>query len=79
MTRVLQIHMLSFLIKEEKYNIHKTRQGFPNNGIDTFTNMAEKGVFITDRIIQEQMMGGVDLIKDMWYIPDDGLNITVSK
>ena len=71
--------MLSFLIKEEKYNIHRTRQGFPNNGIDTFTNMAEKGVFIAYRVIQEQMKGGMALIKDVWYIPDDGLNITVSK
>ena len=32
----------------EEYNIHRTRQNFPN-GIDDFTNMANIGVFITDR------------------------------
>ncbi len=58
-----------------KFNIHRTRQGFPNNGLDTFSNMAEKGIFIIDRVIQEQMHGGVDLKRDVWYIPDMGLTI----
>ena len=53
----------------ERFNIHRTRQNFPNNGIDTFENMAEKGVFIVDRVVQELMNGGVDLQKDVWYIP----------
>lgn len=53
-----------------QYNIHRTRQNFPNDGIDTFENMAKKGVFIVDRTVQEQMVGGVDLEKNVWYIPD---------
>ena len=53
----------------EKYNIHRTRTGFPNNGIDTFTNMAEKGILVADRTIQEQMNGKIDTEKDCWYIP----------
>ena len=53
----------------EKYNIHRTRTGFPNNGIDTFTNMAEKGILVADRTIQEQMGGKIDTDKDCWYIP----------
>ncbi len=53
----------------EKFNIHRTRIGFPNNGIDTFQNMARKGVYIVDRVVQEQMGGGVDLQKNVWYIP----------
>ena len=53
----------------EKYNIHRTRTGFPNNGIDTFTNMAEKGILVADRTIQEQMGGKIDTEKDCWYIP----------
>lgn len=59
----------------DKFNIHRTRQGFPNNGIDTFSNMAEKGVFIIDRVVQEEMNGGVDLNKDVWYIPNTTLLI----
>lgn len=52
-----------------RFNIHRTRQNFPNNGIDTFENMAEKGIFIIDRVVQEQMKGGVDLDKNVWYVP----------
>ena len=53
----------------EEYNIHRTRQNFPN-GIDNFTNMANVGVFITDRVIQNELGGGVDLEKNLWYIPE---------
>ena len=52
-----------------RFNIHRTRQNFPNDGIDTFENMAEKGVLIIDRVVQEQMNGGIDLEKNIWYIP----------
>ncbi len=41
--------------------------------------MAEKGIFIIDRVVQEQMGGGTDLKRDVWYIPDNGLNIPVGK
>ena len=53
--------------------------GFPNNGIDTCHDMAKKGMFIIDRVVQEQMGGGVDLKKGVWYILDNGLNIQVGK
>jgi hypothetical protein len=53
----------------DKYNIHRTRVGFPNNGIDNFQHMATKGVYIVDRVVQEQLGGGVDLKKNVWYIP----------
>ena len=52
----------------EDYNIHRTRQNF-SNGIDNFTNMANVGVFITDRVVQEELGGGIDLEKNLWYIP----------
>ena len=52
----------------EEYNIHRTRQNFLN-GIDNFSNMANVGVFITDRVVQEELGGGVDLEKNLWYIP----------
>jgi len=63
----------------EKFNIHRTRIGFPNDGIDTFHDMAEKGVYIVDRVVQEQMSGGVDLKNGLWYIPDYALNIPAGK
>ncbi len=53
----------------DKFNIHRTRQNFPNNGLDNFKNMATIGVYIVDRAVQEQMGGGIDLEKDVWYIP----------
>ncbi len=58
----------------DKFNIHRTRGGF-SNGIDTFPAMAETGVFVIDRVVQEQMKGGVDLEKDVWYIPDPGKSV----
>ncbi len=62
-----------------KFNIHRTRIGFPNNGIDTFEEMAKKGIYIVDRAVQEEMKGGIDLKKNVWYIPNTGLNIPVGK
>ena len=52
-----------------KFNIHRTRMGFPNGGIDDFDHMAEKGIFIVDRVVQEQMGGGIDFKKNVWYLP----------
>ena len=58
----------------DKFNIHRTRIGFPNKGIDDFGHMAKKGIFIIDRVVQEQLGGGIDLDKDVWYIPQKPLN-----
>ena len=52
-----------------KYNIHRTRRNFPNDGMDTFENMAKIGVYVIDRVIQEELGGGIDLQNDLWYIP----------
>ena len=53
----------------DKFNIHRTRINFPNNGIDNFNSMAAKGISIVDRVVQEEMKGGVNLEKEEWYIP----------
>jgi hypothetical protein len=53
----------------EKYYIHRTRQGFPGDGHDTFTSMSKMGVFIIDRVVQDELSGGVDPYEDIWYIP----------
>ena len=52
-----------------RFNIHRTRQNFPNDGIDTFEDMAEKGVLVTDRVVKEEMRGTVNLKEDTWIIP----------
>jgi hypothetical protein len=53
----------------DRFNIHRTRIGFENNGIDTFENMALKGIWVIDRVVQDEMKGGVDLKNNVWYIP----------
>ena len=53
----------------QRFNIHRTRQNFENNGIDTFDNMAAKGIEIIDRVVAEEMNGEVDLEADVWRIP----------
>lgn len=56
-----------------RFNIHRTRQNFPNNGIDSFENMAKKGIEITDRVVKEQMGGVLDLENNTWVIPIKGM------
>ena len=53
----------------DRFNIHRTRGGFSNDGIDTFQAMAERGVLVVDRVVQEEMGGGVDPVNDLWFIP----------
>ena len=52
-----------------KFHIHRTRVNFPNEGIDTFEAMAQIGLWIIDRVVQEELKGGVDLSSNSWYIP----------
>ena len=59
------------------YWISRTRRNFPDytpnlEGEDTFSLMAERGVYIIDRVVMEEIGGGIDLEKDVWYIPDKG-------
>jgi len=59
----------------EKFNIHRTRVNFPSDGMDNFNDMAKKGVYVIDRVVQEEMGGGIDLSKNVWYIPSIEMNI----
>lgn len=45
----------------EQFNIHRTRQNFPNNGLDRFPDMAARGVEIIDLVVREEMGGQVDM------------------
>jgi hypothetical protein len=53
----------------DRFNIHRTRANFPNQGIDTFANMAQNGLFVVDRVVQHEMGGGIDLQNNQWLIP----------
>lgn len=62
------------------YKISRTRDSFPDrtpdeDGEDTFELMAQRGVHIIDRVVIDEMGGGVDLEKDLWYIPNPGAKI----
>lgn len=59
-----------------KYNIHRTRGNFPGDGIDNFTQMAERGVAIVDRVVVDEMGGSIDVKNDVWRIPNTGIAIT---
>ena len=50
-----------------KFNIHRTRQNFENDGIDTFENMATKGLSIVDRVVTNHLGGKSE--KNVWIIP----------
>jgi len=52
-----------------KFNIHRTRQNFPKNGIDTFENMSQIGLTIVDRVVKEEIGGTIDYEKNTWKIP----------
>ena len=40
------------------------------------TNMAETGILVTDKTIQEQLGGRIDYEKDCWYIPAKSLDVS---
>lgn len=54
----------------DRFNIHRTRGGFPNDGLDSFRSMAENGVAVVDRVVTEEMGGRIDRISNQWLIPD---------
>ena len=68
----------------ETYWISRTRRNFPDRtpemaGEDTFPLMAERGIYIIDRVVIEELGGGVDLEKNVWYIPDNGGDFSPAK
>ncbi|WP_232827363.1 ADP-ribosylglycohydrolase family protein [Winogradskyella aurantiaca] len=52
-----------------QFHIHRTRQNFPNEGMDNFENMAQKGLMVTDRVIIEEIGGVLNEDKNTWEIP----------
>ena len=62
-----------------KFNIHRTRQNFPNDGLDDFHNMALNGIFVIDRIVQEELNGSINIKADYWSIPNTPVTINTAK
>lgn len=52
-----------------QFNIHRTRVGFENNGLDDFTSMAKKGLDITENVILNEIGGSLDTTTQTWSIP----------
>lgn len=52
-----------------RFHIHRTRQNFPNQGIDTFGRMAQTGLDIVDRVVTREMDGRIGHADSTWYIP----------
>lgn len=52
-----------------RFNIHHTRANFPNDGIDTFDAMADRGLQVVDRVVEEELGGSIDTEKQQWRIP----------
>ncbi|WP_053424291.1 ADP-ribosylglycohydrolase family protein [Rheinheimera sp. KL1] len=53
----------------DKFNIHRTRKGFANKGIDSFGNMAMKATAIVDQVVQQQMAVKAPVTAECWHIP----------
>mgnify|MGYP006906468163 CR=1 FL=1 len=52
-----------------KFNIHRTRQNFPYDGIDNFDNMAENGVKVIEKLMLKEMEAKLNKEKTCWIIP----------
>lgn len=50
-----------------RFNIHRTRGGFDNDGIDTFELMALNGVAVVDKVVEHQIGG--EVTAELWRIP----------
>jgi hypothetical protein len=53
----------------DKFNIHRTRQNFPDEGIDEFAQMASRGADIVERTVLSHLQGQVDSVSGSWLIP----------
>ena len=63
---IIEVFEIEF---SDQFNIHRTRKGFENGGIDTFKNMADKGLSIIDLVVTSELNGFVDNKNQKWKIP----------
>jgi hypothetical protein len=57
-----------------RFNIHRTRQGFKNNGLDTFEEMTAKGISVVDNVVTNHLKGVSE--KSFWIIPKKEINLS---
>jgi hypothetical protein len=53
----------------DKFWIHRTRQNFPNDGMDDFGAMARRGVGVLDRVMTEEIKAV--RVEDKWVYPGE--------
>ena len=53
----------------DSFNIHRTRINFPNNGRDSFGDMAGKGIQIIDKVVNNELDGKIAEDGATWLIP----------
>lgn len=52
----------------DKFNIHRTRKGFANNGIDSFDHMAAMATTIVDQLMLDKKLGQQSADGQCWLI-----------
>ncbi|MDP5137804.1 ADP-ribosylglycohydrolase family protein [Rheinheimera baltica] len=52
-----------------KFNIHRTRKGFANNGIDNFANMAHMASTIVEDVLRQHLALSMPADASCWHIP----------
>ena len=62
----------------DRFHIHRTRQNFPNDGIDTIGRMAQTGLEIIDRVVIREMDGRISHPENTWHIPLKGKSLSAT-
>ncbi len=52
-----------------RFDIHRTRKGFANNGQTDFATMAAQGIAVTDKVVSQLMRGKRSADGQCWFIP----------
>lgn len=62
-----------------RFDIHRTRKGFANNGLTDFGTMAAQGIAVTDKVVSQLMRGKHSADGQCWLIPSsvplDGIRL----
>jgi hypothetical protein len=53
----------------DRFNIHRTRKGFANQGRTDFSAMATDAVRVTDKVVVQLMKGQISERGRCWLIP----------
>jgi len=53
----------------EKFDIHRTRKGFPDGGLTDFGRMADDAILVTERVVTQMMQGHADRDGRCWLVP----------